>query len=456
VSNLFNSRAVFAVVGHPNKGKSSIVSTLSQNDSIEVSKRSGTTTQSNGFRVETNRSGYELFDTPGFQRPTKVLAWLKAHATQADQRSQAVADFVKDPECLNQFPDEVELLKPLVDGAAILYVVDGSRPFGIEYETEMEILQWTGQPSMALINPIENENHVEAWSNALAQYFKTVRVFNPMSAEFDKQIELLQAFAHLKPQWSKQLTLVTQDLSNERQEKKNNSALILARLIEDLCFYQQSQKVLNKKQAQNIQPLLSKNYQAWMKAREQKALSELFANYAHYQTNLSIHELNLPPDLFDCEQWYMWGLNKKQLAMVATITGASAGAAADLVVAGSSFMLGAIGGGLLGFSSAWFGADKLVDMKLKGLPLGGYEALCGPIKNRNFPYVVIGRFIYLHAQISQRSHAIRGQMDIASSELQKQINGLEKSNQKTLHQACDNLSKQKIVDNLAETLSLLF
>jgi len=69
----------------------------------------------------------------------------------------------------------------------------------------------------------------------------------------------------------------------------------------------------------------------------------------------------------------MWGLNKKQLATVATITGASAGAAVDLTVAGHSFMLGAIGGGLLGLGSAWLGANKLVESKLKGLPLGGLK-----------------------------------------------------------------------------------
>jgi GTPase Era involved in 16S rRNA processing len=449
-------RAKFAVVGHPNKGKSSIVSTLSNNDSIQVSQRSGTTTQSKAFRVETTNSGYELFDTPGFQRPTKVLAWLKQRASQADQRAQAVTDFVADPTCQQRYPDEVELLKPIINGAAILYVVDGSRPYGSEYETEMEILQWTGQPSMALINPIENDSHVESWKNALIQYFKTVRVFNPMQAEFEKQIELLETFAHLNPLWSQHLLLVTQDLIQNRQTQLEKSAIILARLIEDLCFYQQKQKVLNKSQAQAIQPVLAKQYQLWMKAREQRSIKELFANYAHFQTSLTINDLKLPPDLFDCEQWYMWGLNKKQLATVATITGASAGAAVDLAVAGHSFMLGALGGGLLGFGSAWFGANKLVETKLKGLPLGGYEAIYGPVTNKNFPYVVIGRFVYLHHQISQRSHAIRSDLNIQENELQSKISSLEKSSQKELHTACDKLTKQKQVLELSTKLLPLF
>jgi len=447
----------FAVVGHPNKGKSSIVSTLSRDDSIQISSRSGTTTKSSGFLVKTQHSCYELIDTPGFQRPHKVLAWLKSKASSAEQRSKAVADFVADVDCQEKFPDEVELLSPIVDGAAILYVVDGSRPYGNEYEAEMEILRWSGQASMALINPIESNDHVEPWRNALDQYFKIVREFNPIAAEFEKQIELLQAFSLLKPSWSKQLSTVTDDLRDIRKQQRNTSAIILARLIDDLCFYKVSQKVLNEDQAKAIQSLLQNKYHDWMKKRELEALQELFANYKHFQTNLSIDDINLPPDLFDCEQWYAWGLSKMQLATVATLVGAAAGAGIDIAVAGSSLMLGAIGGGMVGFTSAWLGADQLGTTKVQGLPLGGYEASIGPIKNRNFPYVVIGRFIYIHQQISQRNHALRGQIKTESSDLQHMISGLEKSSQKKLHQACDKLVNQKSVniEKLTDTLSPL-
>ncbi len=446
----------FAVVGHPNKGKSSIVSTLARNDDIKISHQSGTTSRANAVNVETTRSGYRLIDTPGFQRPVKVLAWLKNHANSADQRAGAVVAFTQDVDCQNRFPDEIELLTPLVNGAAILYVVDGSRPYGAEYEAEMEILRWTGQPSMALINPIENNAHVEAWSNALAQYFKTVRVFNPMKADFEKQIELLSTFAHLKPEWSETINLVTEDLIAARLRQKQQCAVILARLLEDMCLYQTSQKVLNKSQGAAVQAVLAKTYQHWMRDREQQSIQELFAIYAHFHADLSIEVLTLPPDLFDYEQWYAWGLNKQQLAVAGAVAGATAGAAADVMVAGHSFMLGAIGGGLLGFGSAWLGANKLVDAKIKGLPLGGYEACYGPIKNKNFPYVVIGRFVYLYQQISQRNHAVRKTMEINNTELNAQIEALENSARKDLHRACDRLIRQKSVEQLSTLLLPFF
>ena len=121
---------IFAVVGHPNKGKSSIGATLAQDDSVAISAESGTTRKNQSLDVQVGNSHYTLVDTPGFQRPTRALNWLQDHANTAEKRQDAVQQFVVDADCAKQFPDEVELLTPIINGAAILYVVDGSRPMG--------------------------------------------------------------------------------------------------------------------------------------------------------------------------------------------------------------------------------------------------------------------------------------------------------------------------------------
>ncbi len=450
------SIARFAVVGHPNKGKSSIVSTLSHNDDVVISSRSGTTDKAECITVETANGGYQLIDTPGFQRPVKVLRWLKEQGGNASERAKILAKFVNDAHCCQQFPDEVELLSPIVNGAAILYVVDGSRPYGAEYEAEMEILRWSGQPSMALINPIESVDYVNEWESALLQYFKSVQVFNPMKADFEKQITLLKTFAHLNSAWSDTLVSTIADLQQQRRLQLNQSITLLSRLVEDLCQHRESQKVLTPNQAEKIKPLLEKQYQHWMREREAQAVKELMAIYGHFQSDVVADQIDFPPDLFDCGQWFVWGLDKMQLVYAATATGVLGGAALDAAVAGSSFMLGALGGGLLGASSAWFGADKLADMSVQGLPVGGYEARFGPMKNRNFPYVIIGRFVHLHAQIAQRSHASREALAIDANDFQQRVQGLEKSTQRELHQECDRLVKQRPTDNLEAVLRPLF
>ena len=196
------------MVGHPNKGKSSIVATLAADDAVRVAPEPGTTTRSRRFPMSVDgRVLYTLIDTPGFQRARRARQWMKERATTADQQAQVVADFIAEHEGgANRltFPDEVELLGPIMDQenpAGILYVVDGSVPYGPEYEAEMEILRWTGRPSLALINPIGKADHVEAWRAALGQHFKIVRVFNAVTAEFDKRLELLRAFGQLREAW---------------------------------------------------------------------------------------------------------------------------------------------------------------------------------------------------------------------------------------------------------------
>ena len=167
----------FAVVGHPNKGKSSIVSTLAEDAKVAISRTPGTTTVARSFPLKIDgQLIYELIDTPGFQRPAQVLAWLESHSESATDRAALVKEFVETHRDDLKFHDECELLTPLIEGAGILYVVDGSKPYGAEYETEMQILRWTGQPRMALINLIGDDDHTEQWRRALDQYFSLVRL----------------------------------------------------------------------------------------------------------------------------------------------------------------------------------------------------------------------------------------------------------------------------------------
>jgi len=309
---------------------------------------------------------------------------------------------------------------------------------------------------MALINPIENDSHVEVWRDALAQFFKIVRVFNPLQAGFDKQLSLLQAFSHLELSWKPLLDQVVSDLKQNEQLIIHQSAQLLSQLLIDLCSYQTSQRVLTKVQAEALQPVLKASYSRWMKAKENNAYGELCDLHSHRRTKLTIDDLDLPPDLFDQEQWYAWGLNKKQLAMAAGIAGAAAGAAVDLAVAGQSFMLGAIGGGLAGFGSAWLGANKLVSSSIKGLPLGGYQALFGPISNLNFPYVVIGRFLHIYETLQTKNHADRNDIIVPQELLASKIEKMRKQQSKPLHVACRKLVSQKPVDKLVETIQSLF
>src|SRR5690606_31106332 len=85
----------FAIVGHPNKGKSSIVATLAEDDAVAISPHPGTTTRARTYPMRLDGEVlYELVDTPGFQRARETLAWLEAHDRGAGARGAVVAEFL--------------------------------------------------------------------------------------------------------------------------------------------------------------------------------------------------------------------------------------------------------------------------------------------------------------------------------------------------------------------------
>ena len=286
-------RLAFAVVGHPNKGKSSIVSTLAQDDSVLISPRAGSTVAVEEHVISVTRHDFTLYDTPGFQRPQKVYNWLQEKAEGAHRRAQAVERFLKDKECQRRFPEETELLRPIAGGAAVLYVVDGSHPYSFEYEAEMEILRWTGEASMALINPVENEKYVDEWENALKQYFNTVRVFNPMEADLKKKKQIFEAFCHIKPEYADRLKDLNYALDLQHNRRRERTLNMLTEMLVDLRTCKVSEKTKDEAEADRLTPDLEKRYIMEIEEIEKAAHDHLLSIYNYRNLDYSIHDMTV-------------------------------------------------------------------------------------------------------------------------------------------------------------------
>jgi len=235
---------VFAVAGHPNKGKSSIVSTLAHDGSVAVGPVPGTTIRCREYPMRVDgETQYVLVDTPGFKRPRGVLAWLKRQESTAGKKPRAVRKFLEIHTAEKTYPDECELLRPIMSGAGILYVVDGSKPYLAEYEAEMEILRWTGQPRMALINPIGSADHIEDWKAALGQYFNIVKVFNALMADFDKQLELLRSLELLDDAWQPSLHQAIEALQASRRRRRSLAAHAVAEMLVEMLTFKIERKL---------------------------------------------------------------------------------------------------------------------------------------------------------------------------------------------------------------------
>jgi len=402
----------FAVVGHPNKGKSSIVSTLAFDDSVQISDTPGTTTKRRSFPLQVDGNIlYELFDTPGFQRARSVLAWLKKHEVTADRRPGVVQDFIDTHREDRRFNDEIELLEPIMSGAGILYVVDGSKPYGEEYEAEMEILRWTGQPSMALINLIDETDHVEAWRRALGQYFKMVRLFNPMRATFPQHLSLLQSIAQLKEEWIGPVTASIALFEAYHAQMFDETARNIAYLIYRSLSHVEKLPIVGEEATEKEKALVVEHYKARLREYEAEAQKKVEHIWHHEHLEKAQQALLFDGmDLFSKESASLFGLSRKELLVTGATGGAMTGAGIDLLLGGSTFFLGSAIGAAVGGAGIFFGFDELSDVKVLGQKLGKRSLEAGPMKPLNFPYILLNRALFHAAKVASRSHALRNRV----------------------------------------------
>lgn len=414
---------VFAIVGHPNKGKSSIVSTLSEDESVAISPVPGTTINNRHYPLAVDDAIlYELIDTPGFQRARAAFEWMRNHAASAMDRADSVRRFIEVHRDDPHFAAECQLLTPIMAGAGILYVVDGSRPFGEDYEAEMEILRWTGQASMALINMIGESDYSEDWRKALGQYFRIVRVFDVMEADFNRRLQLLSAFGELREEWRAPLEKAIQILREEQARRQALTARVIAEMLVGMMTHVNRQMLSMNDATDAVRESLLENYKHDLIRMEQACRDEVerIYHHKHLQRQEPLVKL-LDEDMFSRQSWVLFGLTRKQLIATGAIGGAAAGGVIDLVAHGTSLLLGSGLGALAGGVSAWLTSDRIANINVLGHPLGGKEISIGPMPNINFPYVVLGRALLHHRIVEERTHAHRGPLAIDPQSLNWQL-----------------------------------
>lgn len=399
----------FAVVGHPNKGKSSIVSALAMDDSVQISDTPGTTTKQRAFPLSVDgKILYELFDTPGFQRARQVLAWLEKHEVSADKKYEVVQAFINEYRNDPRFNDEIELLEPIMDGAGIIYVVDGSKPYGKEYEAEMEVLRWTGQPSMALINHIDESDYSAEWKRALEHYFKMVRTFNPIQTSLVQHISILESMAQLKEEWIAPVKQSIKLFEAYHQQMIERSAFLISRLIYQATGLEEKLVFRTEDATDEDREKIEQNYKNRLRELEQTTQEKIEHIWNHDHLDIKQNCLTFEDmDLFSEESASIFGLTRKELMITAASSGAVAGAGVDLLFAGHTLLLGGAIGAAIGGVGAYFGFNELSEIKVLGGTLGKHYLQMGPMENKNFPYILLGRVIYHTLKVSRLSHALR-------------------------------------------------
>jgi hypothetical protein len=399
----------FAIVGHPNKGKSSLVATLASDETVPVESGSGTTTHALEYPMRLDGQVlYELIDTPGFQRARRALAWMRDSSVNAADRPASVERFVAAHADDERFAAEVELLRPILAGAGIIYVVDGAVPYGPEYEPEMEILRWSGRPGLAVINPIGSREHVESWTDALGQFFAVTREVDVMSAPLERRLELLRAFGELDESWRSGIDSAVQVLRSRRTEMNNRSAQIIAELLVQALRLAPSAPLGAGDDAERAKSALQERYRQELRTLEQRAREHVEQTYQHHAMSREEDTLAvIDEDLFAQSSWELFGLSRTALAGMGASGGAAAGLGVDAILGGTSLFLGSALGAIAGATTVWFAADQMVRIDQESLPLGEQVLQVKAGSARNLPFVLLGRALAHHSLVARRSHANR-------------------------------------------------
>ncbi len=428
----------FAVIGRVNKGKSSIVSALAEDETVVIDSSAGTTLVCQEFPVMVDgRTIIVLIDTPGFQQAPRALSWMREREVSAANRHDVVVEFFDHFKNTDDFVDECRLLEPILKGAGILYVVDGAKPFRKNFEAEMEILRWTGQPRMALINQIGDDDYTEGWRPALDQYFSIVRQFNARHVKFKDRIELFRAFRELHDAWRPGVDQAIEFLDSEWHRRERESAHIISEMLADELSHYAEIGLYKHEDIRDHRAGLESKFHDWLRKRENKSRREIEKLYQHKNLEREESELGRPvfqEDLFAESTWNMLGLTPGQLLTLGAVTGAAIGGTLDAAVGGSSFLAGAVGGAIIGAGSvAYFSTRRFASIEhVSKFLRGGRVFRVGPHKNQNFPWVLLDRALLHYFTIRDFAHSRREKIIIQDSENAGIARGLKSGERREL------------------------
>ncbi|MBW6508648.1 MAG: GTPase/DUF3482 domain-containing protein [Desulfuromonadales bacterium] len=399
---------IFAVIGHPNEGKSSVLSTLAEDDSVRISPVPGETTDIQSFPVIID--GQELIrfvDTPGFQNPRQTLTWMQSYQGPTDQLLPTFIDAHREnPE----FHDDCALLAPVAAGAGVIFVVDGSRPLRNMDKAEMEILRLTGAPRLAVINSKgEDSSYLDSWHAEFRKHFNAIRVFNSCRANYVQRIELLESLKAIDQQLEPLLKKVITTFQRDWQARNQRSAELIVELLRDVLDYRTTATCGTKDDETSIKKKLTQDYRDYVSRKEQQTRKAIRTLYKH-----NIFDLELPPhsilqeDLFSDKTWEFLGLTNKQLVLAGAISGATIGAGIDLAAAGVSFGVFSALGGFLGAAGTLFKGKDLIDgFELLGFKVGGESIQVGPARNIQLLFILLDRCLLFTSHVINWAHGRR-------------------------------------------------
>ena len=245
-----------------------------------------------------------------------------------------------------------------------------------------------------------------------------------MHISLEKHVSILESMAQLKEEWIDPVKESIKLFESYHDQMLERSSSSIAKMVYKSLSMVEQLTFNGEDATEDEKHRVEEKYKDKLRTLEkstQKSIESIW-NHDHLQKEQQLLPLE-GMDLFSEETASVFGLTRKELLVTAAASGAATGAGVDLLFAGSTLLLGAGVGAVIGGVGAFFAFNELSEVKVLGQTLGKRYLEMGPMENRNFPYILLGRALYHTTEVATRSHAVRGVAELAMDSTFKE-NGL--------------------------------
>ena len=382
-------------IGETNDGKTTIVSSLMEDEDAVIGPIPGTTKVAHGHRLPDRKGNLILraWDTPGFEETDDLHAWFveKSRATGQGLIDAFIQAHAADP----RWDRDLELLRPISRGALVVYVAASNRKPQSTDQKQLEVIRLAGANRIALINKRPGKDYSSQWNEVLKREIGIVRTYAPFTAGIDQRLELLDKLADCSDESREQIETARDILKADWEDRIDQ----LVRLMMATVFKAVNTRAVSSRDRESAERKLGDLLQR----HETLFRGEAQKEFKHTHLRFKADFFNA--DVTSVEFWKMQGLGmtRQNALLYGTATGAFVGVGIDVMFAGlASGMPTLIGAGVGGLGAIAFAFNPYTSRKYGKT---NYEARV-QLKSQTLN-VLLDRMIIFSKCLLRVSHGMR-------------------------------------------------
>jgi len=361
-----NSAPTFAFIGKPNNGKSSMISALTFDDRIEVSKEVGTTIKAKPYSyIHNNRVICNFYDTPGFEKAKALWGYIRKNRDKTSYGNNLLREFITKNRDEKSMQKDLEILNAILESDFIVFVINISENYNqnvIGYE--LEIIRFIKKPILILFNKIGEKDYSQEWRAKLHQYdLDIIQEFNPMNSSYENIQEIFKNLYRVDAtlQEKQHLDDILQTHRVHLKENRERSVKKIAQMIVEILQLEDSTIFKGDKVTAQDKAIALLKYREKIYAIEQKTKRDIEKIWGYHQVKVIDNRAEI-----DSEENIKLGLSKEKFIALGSVVGGASGAVLGAPVALVDFGLTALIssgiGGIIGGSSAYLISNKFHSM----------------------------------------------------------------------------------------------